>query len=782
MSESKLGMRIRERDAGRPSNLPRKDESGLRELFEQSRIDEFEAGVPLESMAPEKSLAKQEIGSSAPATAESKAEPNKNGGDQAEKIIEKVVEAATPLVVGAFLGHETGEAENEKEEQRVGKKAAEEKDKRTKEIEKSLPAKSFEELTNELLDLVDHPDPTKESELRRDYLRYISIANDPNGINLFNDPAFGNLKAHMRLATDNERINIEEARRQVEKVRTDDYERLFSYTDGYTPKYGGILTAYVNGALRNIDIAMLRAQGKIDSVEGKRLLRERNLLGWGTDNPHLDSKAREYFESLKPIAPISVPTDGPSIGEEEVYRGMNRFQKEREPSLDLALEEFHRAERMCDYYTPESQKLIMDKTQSAEARRIFDIESRIFNAALIKRFQGGGSLKGMAENNSTLKSISMPEFVFLFTQMDGYLEAMQYIAKIVVNRSEIPGLGYSLLDCRDQAQFISAANAIERLVRDDLVASGKDPGLASNAVSAAINTMYILNVFENYNTFWVGEYRYKYIESRRTAEPGKEGPILYDRLVAKPIFDSLNPMDDFISEALKLPEKKPVRNNLIEWAHRELFSHKITKPDDFDVIRVVGYDDNDARSYWTIKNETFTENGVMVQKRVLNVPRLRPSKLWGSVLDQVKVRLVGPRNEKIPFIEALAQGQEIDFDNTDIAPNATALYTLDAEDGDTLKAAFRSSDNRIDADQILKALGSFGLGNNLELKAWLYAQLTNSIEYKKHKPTLEPHVVSNTFYTRRIMGLPYKQGSFYGSFKLLRFLSSLKQSQKLAYK
>ena len=514
-----------------------------------------------------------------------------------------------------------------------------------------------------------------------------------------------------------------------------------------------------------------------------RLAKENHIFDFATDAPEElvgASIKKDDIESLKPPSPEPATRGGGN----EYYDAMKRFYGEREPSFELALKEFLRAERLCEFYKIEDHKLISDKIKDEDERRIFEIEVKIFNTALIKRFQGAGTMTGVGENSS-LKTISTPELVYLFKNMEGYLFAMQEIANIVVNRENVGDLDFTLLDCRSQDQFILAANELDEIVKQRLVSEGRISAdaaefLAQRSVSAALNTMYAFNVFEYYDTDWKGNIRYMFKESETTAPPGKQGPSVYDRLIAKPIMDAFCPMDDFLGVVFKADEKNPTPDILVKWAKYQLGRRGVKSFKDFDAVEVVGYGLADTWRYWTVKNKELDGEKVPAgekkeKRRVLLVPPVRPSRIWGSILDVNNVKLTGGSDEKA-FLNALADHDEIDFDNVGLASNAAALYTLDAPDLDTLKNVLRGRDPKDGLPEVMKVLGTFKLGKRMELIAWIHAGMIHGIDYKTSSPNLNRKSLYASRIQREFMGLPKTD-----KFNLINYLRGLNDDQKIKW-
>lgn len=479
---------------------------------------------------------------------------------------------------------------------------------------------------------------------------------------------------------------------------------------------------------------------------------------------------------------------------EGVAEGQRQVARENRPSLQQSLRLFHEAERMCKMYEANDLELMKQQIRATGNEleiRIIDSEVKVFNAALLKNRQYK-TMKSLFEN-PFLKDIKREDVLTLLNDMPGYLFAMQEIADVVVNRKHIFGLNFSLLDCQNDDQFREAAEAFDQIVAGRLMAMGISSrealALAYRAVNTAVNTMYAFNVFEYYNSYWEGNVRHKYLESKGTAPSGREGASYYDRLIAKPIYDSMNPIDDLINEALKPTEKKPNKNNIVQWAatqmaNQGLLSKGVKQLSDFDEVRIIGTKGSDPDYYWRVKNEGG--------RKVLLVPPIRPTKIYGSILDSNKVNIIVANTrrrflglggtttttstEKKAFIQALADHDQIDLGNIGLSNNFCELYTLNAGDVDTLKDALRDKKELKDWLEIKGVLGNLEVGTNIELIAWLYVDLSDALNPKKRAPELIHEVIYNTRLDREYMGLPRRD-----NFNIIDFVNNLPPGQRNKY-
>lgn len=194
--------------------------------------------------------------------------------------------------------------------------------------ERPSQRRNFMTIQGELFGLVNKPDPKKEDELKLERAR---LLNDAKDIGLF-------VSVKSMLLEIQEKYPFVEAFNKIDSIDIGNLENQSKGIHGWEDNFEGILEQYRNGALRNMQLAALEAQGRGSLKQAKDLRRTVGLLGWGTPPAGLEKLANPSGQQGVTSAPMDAG---------EFARAMAREQGLMTPQEYL--ETYRRAE---DFYVP----------------------------------------------------------------------------------------------------------------------------------------------------------------------------------------------------------------------------------------------------------------------------------------------------------------------------------------------------------------------------------------------------------------------------------------------
>lgn len=144
------------------------------------------------------------------------------------------------------------------------------------------PVRGFEDVQEDLSDLIKKPNSQKEIELRMERARLISEAKEVG--------VFTSLKnKFLDIQTNN---SFFDSLTQINSISTNRLEQEARGLSGWKNNFKGMLEQYKQGALRNMEMTLLRAQGQSGSQRAIELEREIELLNWGTPPSIIDTLAQ----------------------------------------------------------------------------------------------------------------------------------------------------------------------------------------------------------------------------------------------------------------------------------------------------------------------------------------------------------------------------------------------------------------------------------------------------------------------------------------------------------
>lgn len=142
--------------------------------------------------------------------------------------------------------------------------------------------REFNDVQQYLYDLIKNPNSKIETELRMERARLISEAKEVG--------VFTSLKnKFLDIQTSNSFID---SATQINSINTGRLEQEARGLSGWKNNFEGMLEQYKQGALRNMEMALLQASGQGGGVRAKQLAREIELLNWGTPPSIIDSLAQ----------------------------------------------------------------------------------------------------------------------------------------------------------------------------------------------------------------------------------------------------------------------------------------------------------------------------------------------------------------------------------------------------------------------------------------------------------------------------------------------------------
>ncbi|HET7098628.1 MAG TPA: hypothetical protein VFI61_00100 [Patescibacteria group bacterium] len=203
-------------------------------------------------------------------------------------------------------------------------------------IRHSIGNRSFMSLQNELKRYILKPNEKEELDLKRDRMKPLRVADteDKGGIGVITT-----IKNH--IAKIRTGMNFGEAKEAIQKINVVGLENEASTLFGWDPKLEGIIQAYKDTTLKNMDLAEEVAKNGPNTAKAKALQREIDVIGWGGVPVDQVNWAREYFESLKAVK-SGTKTGGGGLGgfsPEDYAKAMGQPTAEQQKELYLKAEE-----------------------------------------------------------------------------------------------------------------------------------------------------------------------------------------------------------------------------------------------------------------------------------------------------------------------------------------------------------------------------------------------------------------------------------------------------------
>lgn len=226
-------------------------------------------------------------------TIEERAESARREDSKKGKAVRSPAEEA---IAGLFEGKTIKEPKTE-----IVKKILEEAKSRVAKEPEEDEDRTFQEIQKELIKLRDKPNKKVENELialKKNLTDTAKIAG-----------VFTSINSRASEIQTSGKFRFKEAREEIRNINTHSLEaeargvgavryggKTYENID-WNPEFQGMIEAYKENILRNMELALMKVEGRKKTKEYRGLVRENNLLGWGDPPTNLERLARDHIAS-----------------------------------------------------------------------------------------------------------------------------------------------------------------------------------------------------------------------------------------------------------------------------------------------------------------------------------------------------------------------------------------------------------------------------------------------------------------------------------------------------